>query len=169
RPRWSAGSPPRTTRTAAGRTGEASRPLRRRASQPASQKAVQYRPGARLSSPSAPSYPLGAVFLGDLVVEERRRVRRRHEAPVDLGVDAGILEHLAVRHLDLERAALLVVADRAQARGIDPLSFHQAFSTAMRSPARTCASTRASPCSVPMTLQRLASLGRSSVEIGVRP
>src|SRR5688572_6772292 len=57
---------------------------------------------------------LGGVFLGDLVVEERGRVRRRHEAPVHLGVHAAVLEHLAVRHLDFERARRFFVADRAQ-------------------------------------------------------
>src|SRR5882724_988638 len=59
-------------------------------------------------------YGLGRVFLGDLVVEEAGRVRRRHEAAVDLGVHADVLIDLAVRHLDLERLRRLVVADRAQ-------------------------------------------------------
>src|SRR6266536_3302619 len=45
-------------------------------------------------------YGLGGVFLGDLVVEEAGRIRRRHEAPVDLGIDADVLVDLAFRHLD---------------------------------------------------------------------
>src|SRR3954471_7527733 len=48
-------------------------------------------------------YGLGRVFLGDLVVEEAGRVRRRHEAPVHLGINADVLIDLAVRHLDLQR------------------------------------------------------------------
>src|SRR2546422_1805209 len=65
------------------------------------------------------SHPLPGVLLGDLVVKKRCRIRRRHEAPVDLGVDAAVLEHLAVGHLDFERARVLVVADRAQLGRID--------------------------------------------------
>src|SRR5688572_2614741 len=68
-----------------------------------------------LLPPSTSSlHALRRVFLGYLVVEERGRVRRGHEAPIDLRVDPAVLEHLAVRHLDLERARCLVVADRAQ-------------------------------------------------------
>src|SRR5882672_4935017 len=72
-------------------------------------------------------YGLRGVFLGDLVVEEAGRVRRRHEAPVDLGVDADVLVDLPVGHLDFERLRGLVVAHRAQLRGIDALSLHQIF------------------------------------------
>src|SRR5262249_16230992 len=102
-------------------------------------------------------------------VEEAGGVGRRHEAPVDLGIDADILVDLAVRHLDLEGARRLVVAHRAQLRGIHALALHQTFSTRIFWPALMPASRRASPASVPSTLQRAASLGRSSVEIGVRP
>src|SRR5439155_18480760 len=68
---------------------------------------------------------LRRVFLGDLVVEEAGRIRRGHEAAVDLGIDADVLEYLAVRHLDFERAALLVVADRADLGGVNALSVHR--------------------------------------------
>src|SRR6185369_14471048 len=54
--------------------------------------------------------PLRRVLLGNLVVEEAGRVRCRHETAMHLGIDAAVLEHLAVRHLDLERARLLVVS-----------------------------------------------------------
>src|SRR6266498_5316527 len=70
------------------------------------------------------SYPFGGVFLGDLVVKKAGGVRRRHQAAVDLGIDAGVLKHLPVRHFDFQRAAFLVVADRAQLGGINPLALH---------------------------------------------
>src|SRR4029077_3355012 len=100
--------------------------------------------------------------------EEAGRVGRGHEAPVDLRVDADVLVDLPVRHLDLERLGRLVVADRAELRGIDALSLHQAFSTRTLSPDLIFFS-RAKSCIEPSTLQGLASFGFSSVEIGVRP
>src|SRR3954465_6213946 len=108
------------------------------------------------------------VFLVDLVVEERGRVRRRHEAPVHLWVHADVLVDLAGRHLHFERARGLVVADRAQLRGIDALALHQARSTRIWSPAFTFFNTEWFSRK-PRTLHGFASLGRWSVEIGVRP
>src|SRR5690349_5066818 len=113
-------------------------------------------------------YGLGRVFLGDLVVEEAGRVGGRHEAAIHLGVDADVLGDLAVRHLDFQRTALLVVADRAQLRGIDALSLHQAFSTRTLSPVLIFLKKSKSE-NLPSTLQGFASFGRSSLESGVRP
>src|SRR4051812_49204701 len=56
-------------------------------------------------------YGFGRVLFGDLVVEEAGGVRRRHEAPVDLRIDADVLVDLAVRHFHFERACRFVVAD----------------------------------------------------------
>src|SRR5204863_631890 len=80
-----------------------------------------------------------------------------------------ILVDLPVRHLDLEGLRALAVADRAQLGGVDAFPLHQAFSTRTLAPALIPASALASPTILPSTLQRLASLGFSSVEIGVRP
>src|SRR5213075_1994186 len=52
---------------------------------------------------------------------------------------------------------------------IDALPLHHPFSTLTLAPALTPASALASPTILPSTLQRLASFGLSSVEIGVRP
>src|SRR5258708_8212040 len=113
-------------------------------------------------------YRLRRVLLFDLVVEERRRVRRGHEAAIDLGVDADVLVNLPVRHLDFERLGRLVVADRAQLGGVHPFALHQPALTLILSPDFTFFNPEKS-FNLPRTLQGLASFGRWSVEIGVRP
>src|ERR1044071_7677021 len=101
-------------------------------------------------------------------VEGGGRIGCRHEATVDLGIDADVLVDLAVRHLHLEGLGRLVVADRAELRGADALPLHQAFSTRTLSPALIFFS-EAKSAREPRTLHGLASFGRASVEIGVRP
>src|SRR5882672_2609947 len=113
-------------------------------------------------------YGLRGVFLFDFVVEEAGGVGRGHEAAVDLGIDADVLVDLSVGHLDLERLRSLVIADRTQLRGIDALAVHGALSTLILSPALIFFS-RAKSFIVPRTLHGLASFGRASVEMGVRP
>src|SRR5688572_12196651 len=96
-------------------------------------------------------YPPPRVFLVDLVVEERGGIGRRHEAPVDLGIDLHVLVDLPVGQFHLERHRLLVVADRAQLRGVDALSLHCYFA-ALQAVLVPAASTMLPSMALPFTV-----------------
>src|SRR3990170_3998117 len=105
---------------------------------------------ASAAAPSAHLHAAAGVILGNLVVVEGGGVGRRHEAPVHLGVDLRVLPDLAVRELDFERLAALVVADRAQLRGIDALSLHHFARLAVQAPPPSISPSMRSPFTRPL-------------------
>src|SRR5258706_134032 len=115
-------------------------------------------------------YPARRKTLVDLVLEEARRRRRRHELAVHLGGDTAVLDQPAVAELDLQHLRLRIVTDRADPARIDSFPLHDhSMVTAIASPLRTEASCRGSPSIRPSTLQRVIRRDSPSSDTGVRP